>query len=743
MVMAVVLVGTASSPAGAAPGLPIVRITVTTTGGNAVGGLTQSGSISADGRLVAVSSDASNLVPGDTNGQDDVFIRDLEDYTTTRESVSSTGEQANAWSGFEDLSADGRYLVFMSGASNLVDGDTNQVYDVFRRDLETHTTIRISTDSEGEQLGGQTQPTAMSRNGRFVAMRRWWWDTDGEWRMHVYLKDVEGGSFRQIDVPATGFGPDPDADWTYATAVTDDGTKVVLSSDSSNLVASDTNGEDDLFIRNVTTNTTTRVGHADGRQFSHGTHGGGLSADGRYLAFSTYDASVVPNDDNGQEDVFRRDLTTGATIRITGPTGIKADGTSRGGLISADGRVIVFQTWADNLGGSASSAQDTGDGEGRPYAWVEGRPGFRSISVNTAGEDTLFDAAAWDLSDDGRFVLFRSASSELVPGDTNETTDMFRADLALVPDAPGTPKMKAGFKIGLSWSAPPANGREAPTGYELEVFRGGLDETPDTRFTLPTSARTDVVPGLTAGEPYRFRVAGRNAAGVGAKSGYSEFAVPPFTAIEGDRGALVWLYTWMADRRPTTSEVGTEANRLLKLQGTAQDLTVRLLGSGWMTNDVMPSARLYASFFARSPDAGGLRYWAEKRKAGWTLARVAQEFSRSSEFRTKYGTLSDTDFVKHVYRNVLHRDPDAAGLSYWVGKIRSGTTRGAVMATFSESSEHVRVTKAAVDATAISFGLLGKVPTSADLTRWATKSRAQVVQELYTSISFEQRVAGL
>ena len=158
-------------------------------------------SISADGRFVAFNSFASNLVPEDTNGKTDIFVRDLSTNTTTLVSLDSAGNQGNGFSNSPSISADGRFVAFESTASNLVPGDTNNVGDIFVRDLLTNTTTRVSVDSAGNQGNKASYPPSISANGRFVA----------------------------------------------------------FYSDASNLVPGDTNSNTDIFVRDLLTNTTTRV----------------------------------------------------------------------------------------------------------------------------------------------------------------------------------------------------------------------------------------------------------------------------------------------------------------------------------------------------------------------------------------------------------------------------------------------------------------------------------------------------
>ena len=102
-----------------------------------------------------------------------------------------------------------------------------------------------------------------------------------------------------------------------------------------------------------------------------------------------------------------------------------------------------------------------------------------------------------------------------------------------------------------------------------------------------------------------------------------------------------------------------------------------------------PVRRLYRAFFQRESDAGGLAYWVQRYADGESLTGIADYFATSAEFQATYGQLSDRDFVKTVYVNVMGRSPDQGGYDYWVGQMRSGMTRGELMVAFSESQEFV------------------------------------------------------
>jgi Tol biopolymer transport system component len=150
---------------------PSLSITIVSRSSSGVlgNGNSSDATISADGKFVVFSSDATNLVAGDTNNANDIFVRDLVAGTTERVSVSSSGVQGNNFSQYADISADGRYVVFQSAASNLVAGDTNGGTDVFRRDRLLGTTTMISVKSGGALAGAGSQESAISGDGRFVA----------------------------------------------------------------------------------------------------------------------------------------------------------------------------------------------------------------------------------------------------------------------------------------------------------------------------------------------------------------------------------------------------------------------------------------------------------------------------------------------------------------------------------------------------------------------------------------------
>jgi Tol biopolymer transport system component len=273
--------------------------------------------MSADGRFVAFVSDSNDVVPNDTNGTGDVFVRDWQLGTTTLVSVNRFGtDSGNAFSVDPVMSADGRFVAFASEANDLVSNDTNAGplttgIDVFVRDLQTAVTTLASLNGTGTGSGnrGSLHP-AISADGRFVGFLSASTDlltmgaTAG---FNLFVRDRQAGTTACINANRLGMcgggsglsaGPMLSADGRFAAFVTS----------SSDLVATDTNGETDVFVRDLETGTTTlasvnRFGTDSGNGYSHGAV---LSPDGRFVAFKSLASDLVAIGVFTQENLFVR-----------------------------------------------------------------------------------------------------------------------------------------------------------------------------------------------------------------------------------------------------------------------------------------------------------------------------------------------------------------------------------------------------------------------------------------------------
>jgi Tol biopolymer transport system component len=317
-------------------------------------------SISADGHTVAFPSSATNLVRGDRNGFQDIFVRDWASGTTRRVSVGDDGE-SNGSSLASLVSGDGSVVVFSSEASNLVSGDRNGVPDVFAVQMKGRRTSRISVGVYGESAG-RSEASAVSARGRIVAFRSFAVNlVRDDWNEHpdVFVHDRRTGMTERVNVSSTGVQANGA---TFRGMLSGDGRFVGFRSRASNLVSGDTNDAMDVFVHDRVTGETRRISVATdgGEADASGLHGHAcenvfmsrpfLSSNGRYAAFTSRAANLVAGDRNGMPDVFVHDLKTGRTVRISVTAdGREANGGSFVSGISADGRVVAFQSLASNL----------------------------------------------------------------------------------------------------------------------------------------------------------------------------------------------------------------------------------------------------------------------------------------------------------------------------------------------------------------------------------------------------------
>jgi Tol biopolymer transport system component len=408
-------------------------MTITRVSVDSAGNLGNSGSynpsISADGRFVAFSSGASNIVPGDTNNTYDIFVRDRLTNTTTRLSVDSAGNQADRNSDGASISADGRFVAFNSDASNIVPGDTNNSFDIFLRDRLTNTTTRVSLDSAGNQGNRFSYNPSISADGRFVAFSSFAsnivpGDTNGD--SDIFVRDTLTNTTTLVSVDSAG---NQGNSQSFITSISADGRFVAFTSNASNLVPGDTNDDPDIFVRDTLTNTTTRVSvDSAGNQANYNSYNPSISADGRFVAFNSVASNIVPGDANNSFDIFVRDTltntTTGVSVDSAGNPGNIMSGSPS---ISADGRFVAFTSNASNLvPGDTNRERDL---VGRHIFVRDTLTNTTTlVSVDSAGNQANSDSSSPSISADGQFVAFNSNASNLVPGDTNNSNDIFVVD---------------------------------------------------------------------------------------------------------------------------------------------------------------------------------------------------------------------------------------------------------------------------------------------------------------------------
>jgi WD40-like Beta Propeller Repeat len=408
-------------PVRAAAG-DITRVSVSSSEAQA-NAYSRDADVSADGRFVVFWSGASNLVAGDTNGAEEIFLRDCQTGETSRISVSSSGAQADNGSYYPAISSDGRFIAFMSDATNLVSGDTNGFTDIFLRDRQTGITTRVSVSSSGTQADNISDSyVSISGDGRYIAFNSdatnlVSGDTNGV--ADVFVRDSQTGITERISLDTNEVQAN---DGSFNPSISADGRFVAFSSGATNLVSGDTNGRTDVFVRDRQTDVTTRVSiNSSGVEADRGAHDPAISGNGRYVVFSSVATNLLDEEPYGYDHVYVHDLQTGATTLAS----ITSDGYQMVGWsmmpdISSDGRYIAFEF------------EDRGDGIAFVAIYIHDR--LTGITTRVSGpgggsEDSSFGPA---ISANGSYVTFSSFNSSLVPNDTNGWNDVFRLELAVV-----------------------------------------------------------------------------------------------------------------------------------------------------------------------------------------------------------------------------------------------------------------------------------------------------------------------
>jgi VCBS repeat-containing protein len=382
---------------------------------------------SPDGTKVAFQSSADNLVSGDTNGQPDIFVKDLATGMITLVSTNAGGVQGDSWSYQPAFSPDGTELAFVSISDNLVPGDTNQAYDVFVKDLTTGAVTLVSTSANGAQADGfQSTNPIFSPDGTKVAFYS---DADNlvagdtDHLRDIFVKDLVTGAITLVGASpyngGAGTGGDQNG-FTFAPSFSPDGTKIVFGSTTGG------GAINNIYINDLATGATTLVSDS-----ASGVHGNGgsydpvFSPDGTKVAFYTFADNLVPGSSNiGIGNIVVKDLTTGVVTLVSANAGgaPQNGGEAQKPVFSPDGTKIAFYSLADNLvpgvNGYEIYVKDLITGA------------VTVVSTNASGEPANGYSQLPGFSADGTKLVFESSASNLVPGDNNGTSDIFVKDLA-------------------------------------------------------------------------------------------------------------------------------------------------------------------------------------------------------------------------------------------------------------------------------------------------------------------------
>jgi hypothetical protein len=342
---AAVAVGVAAVASPALAASTTVRISSDPAGGPGKG-FNNFASVNASGRYVTFNSTAANLVPGDTNTTSDIFLRDRTTGATERISVSSTGAQANSFSpGPASLSSTGRYVVFASAATNLVPGDTNNEIDIFIRDRKAKTTKRVSVSSNGVQPKRDSYGASVSADGRYVAFSSFaenLVNKDLNGKRDVFVRDLKTGKTRLVSVRRDGKQGDGES---TTPLISDDGRYVAFLSTSTNFGTTNLSGGNDAYVKDLKTGALDLVSlNSQGKQFYAGPAELSMSGDGRYVAFTAFELFPF------QPQVYVRDRKLKTTVMASvAPDGSPSNGGGLRVSISANGMFVAFTSGAHNL----------------------------------------------------------------------------------------------------------------------------------------------------------------------------------------------------------------------------------------------------------------------------------------------------------------------------------------------------------------------------------------------------------
>jgi uncharacterized repeat protein (TIGR01451 family) len=388
-------------------------------------------SMTADGRFVTFMSFADNLVPGDTNQAADVFVRDRVTGTTERVSISSRGRQGDGHSGVglsagADISDDGRFVAFVSEATNFARGDTNNNPDVFVHDRLTRTTELVSRGLDGSPATGTD--VEISADGRFVAFRSSAQNLvpnhpQFDFFDHIYVYDRQTQAIERVDVDSSGVLGDASAG---NLAISANGRFIAFDSFADNLVVGPGDqGGVDVFVHDRVTGTTEGVSTGgDTGQFEGNSFLSSITPTGRFIGFSSADPTF-PGDANGfVADAFVFDHQTASVQLVSRASdGTQANDESSSPLVSANGAIVVFSSRASNLVANDTNAFD-----------VFQRDLAAGTTTRLAADDPAggFDVIGSDITPNG-LVVSLLTRADLLP---EQNVGVFAMDVYVVDSRP-------------------------------------------------------------------------------------------------------------------------------------------------------------------------------------------------------------------------------------------------------------------------------------------------------------------
>jgi len=574
--------------------------------------------LSGNGRYAAFTT-SQDLSGSDGNLATDVYVRDLQSGTISLASAATGGTAplAGASSG-ASISADGQTIAFQYAQANAL-------VDVMVKNLATGALTNAATNSDGADANGHSYNAAVSGNGRYVAYLSKATNlvaSDTNSHDDVFVKDLQTGAVRNISTTSDGVQADADS---KEIAISADGRLVAFTSYAGNLVAND-NSNADIFVKDTITGSLQRVSTDSAGNAANGTSDHALfSSNGRYVVFASQGSNLVHGDTNGMRDVFRKDLQTGETVRVS----VTADGTqvtgdSSDASISADGRYVVF---------SSTARFTAGDADGKTDIFIKDMQTGAVSRLSQSGSASDYNyLEGGALANDSLSVLY--TNYKYTAGKATDVRNLLKTEVG------------AGFG---DLAGQTING---DTGVDTILANQGADR-------ITGLGGNDVIDGGGGLD---------TAVYLGARANY--------TVTAGAGGVTVTDATGV-------DGVDIVAN-VERLHFANADIALDVHGTAGV------AYRLYQAAFDRTPDMAGFGYWMKQLDNGLSRFDAAYWFMESPEAKAMYGAAPGNEKLLTLYYNhVLHRAPDADGLSYWIGVMDSGrATKSEVLAYFAESAEN-------------------------------------------------------
>ncbi len=412
-----------------------IRIVSERQNGGDGNGLVSSISLSGDGSLAVFSTTSTNLLNTDTNSLADVYLYTRSSGALTLVSVGTNGLAGNGASGEAIISADGSVVVFSSTASNLVSGDTNGVSDVFLYNVSSGETTLASRSSAAVIGNGASSSPSLSADGNLVVFQSDATnlvDNDTNSATDIFLKNQSGDTTTRLSLDLGGTQGDAASSHAVISA---DGTKAAFVSSATNLLpAPDSNGFADILIKVISSGVVTRASIssslvAGNEASSHPA----LSQDGRYVAFSSLASNLVSADSNSVSDIFVHDTNTLTTTRVSlSQSGLSPNDSSTAPAISNSGRYVAFVSSASNLvNADTNNSSDI-------FVYDRSAQETARVSISAYGGASNGESSAPIITADGQYVGFVSIANNLVSGDNNGKVDAFQTNIECLVDLGST-----------------------------------------------------------------------------------------------------------------------------------------------------------------------------------------------------------------------------------------------------------------------------------------------------------------